>query len=45
MKTNHKLVLAVLVGISIGVAGGKAIHAQQEKGRKESKTSRRAAAR
>ena len=31
MKTNHKLALAVLVGISIGVAGAKAIHAQQEK--------------
>ena len=31
MKMNHKLVLAVLVGISIGVAGAKAIHAQQEK--------------
>jgi uncharacterized protein (DUF1330 family) len=31
MKTDYKLVLAVLVGISIGVAGAKAIHAQQEK--------------
>jgi uncharacterized protein (DUF1330 family) len=31
MKMNHKLVLAVLVGISIGVAGARAIHAQQEK--------------
>jgi uncharacterized protein (DUF1330 family) len=31
MKTNHKLVLAVLVGILIGVAGAKTIHAQQEK--------------
>jgi uncharacterized protein (DUF1330 family) len=31
MKINHKLVLAVLVGILIGVAGAKAIHAQQEK--------------
>jgi uncharacterized protein (DUF1330 family) len=31
MKTNQKLVLAVVVGILIGVAGAKAIHAQQEK--------------
>jgi uncharacterized protein (DUF1330 family) len=31
MKTNHKLVLAVVVGILIGVAGAKTIHAQQEK--------------
>jgi len=31
MKMNHKLVLAVLVGISIGVAGAKTIHAEQEK--------------
>ena len=31
MKMNHKLVLAVLVGILIGVAGAKTIHAQQEK--------------
>jgi uncharacterized protein (DUF1330 family) len=31
MKTNHKLALAVLVGISIGVAGARAIHGQQEK--------------
>jgi uncharacterized protein (DUF1330 family) len=31
MKINHKLVLAVLVGILIGVAGAKTIHAQQEK--------------
>jgi uncharacterized protein (DUF1330 family) len=31
MKMNTKLVLAVLVGISIGVAGTRAIHAQQEK--------------
>ncbi len=29
MNTNHKLVLAVLAGVSIGVAGGRAIHAQQ----------------
>ena len=29
MKTNRKLALAVLVGISIGVAGAEAIHAQQ----------------
>jgi len=31
MKMNHKLVLAVLVGILIGVAGAKTIHAEQEK--------------
>ena len=31
MKTNHKLALAVLAGVSIGVAGAKAIHAQQVK--------------
>jgi uncharacterized protein (DUF1330 family) len=31
MKTNQKLVLAVLVGILMGVAGAKTIHAQQEK--------------
>jgi len=31
MKTNQKLVLAVVVGILIGVAGAKTIHAQQEK--------------
>ena len=31
MKTNRKLALAVLVGISIGVAGAEAIHAQQGK--------------
>jgi uncharacterized protein (DUF1330 family) len=31
MKTNHKLTLAVLAGVSIGVAGAKAIHAQQVK--------------
>ena len=30
MKTNHKLSLAVLAGVLIGVAGG-AIHAQQAK--------------
>jgi uncharacterized protein (DUF1330 family) len=29
MKTNHKLVLAVLAGVSIGVAGAEAIRAQQ----------------
>jgi uncharacterized protein (DUF1330 family) len=29
MKTNHKLVLAALAGAAIGVAGAKAIHAQQ----------------
>lgn len=31
MKTNHKLATAVLAGVSIGVAGTKAIHAQQVK--------------
>jgi uncharacterized protein (DUF1330 family) len=31
MKTNHKLALAVLAGVAIGVAGAKAIHAQQVK--------------
>jgi uncharacterized protein (DUF1330 family) len=31
MKTNHKLALAVLAGVSIGVAGAKVIHAQQVK--------------
>jgi uncharacterized protein (DUF1330 family) len=31
MKTNRKLVLAVLVGIAIGVAAAVAIHAQQVK--------------
>jgi uncharacterized protein (DUF1330 family) len=29
MKTNHKLVLAVLAGVSIGVAGAKAMHGRQ----------------
>jgi len=31
MKTNDKLTLAVLAGVSIGVAGATAIHAQQAK--------------
>ena len=31
MKTDYKLALAVLAGVSIGVAGVKAIHAQQVK--------------
>jgi uncharacterized protein (DUF1330 family) len=31
MKPNFKLALAVLVGVSIGAAGAKAIHALQEK--------------
>jgi uncharacterized protein (DUF1330 family) len=31
MKTNHKLALAVLAGVAIGVAGATAIHAQQVK--------------
>jgi uncharacterized protein (DUF1330 family) len=29
MKTNHKLALAVLAGVAIGVAGDRAIHALQ----------------
>ena len=31
MKANIRLALAVLIGISIGVAGARAIHGQQEK--------------
>ena len=31
MKSNHKLAVAVLAGVSIGVAGAHAIHAQQVK--------------
>ena len=31
MKTNHKLVLAVLASVSVGAAGDRAIHAQQVK--------------
>jgi uncharacterized protein (DUF1330 family) len=31
MKTNHKLALVALAGLSIGVAGDKVIHAQQVK--------------
>jgi len=31
MKSNHKLAVAVLGGVSIGVAGAHAIHAQQVK--------------
>jgi uncharacterized protein (DUF1330 family) len=31
MKTNHKLAVAVLAGISIGVAGAHALRAQQVK--------------
>jgi uncharacterized protein (DUF1330 family) len=31
MKANHKLVLAVLVGATIGVAGATAVHARQVK--------------
>ena len=31
MKTNYKLALATLAGLSIGVAGSEAIHAQQAK--------------
>jgi Domain of unknown function (DUF1330) len=31
MKTRRKLALAVLAGISVGVAGAEAIHAQQGK--------------
>jgi uncharacterized protein (DUF1330 family) len=31
MKTNHKLALAVLIGVVIGVAGDVSIHARQMK--------------
>lgn len=31
MKSNHKLAVAALAGVSIGVAGAHAIHAQQVK--------------
>jgi uncharacterized protein (DUF1330 family) len=31
MESNHKLAVAVLAGVSIGVAGANAIHAQQAK--------------
>ena len=31
MKTNHKLLMAVLVGAVIGIAGATAIHARQMK--------------
>jgi hypothetical protein len=31
MNTNHKLALAVLVGVAIGAAGATVIHAQQVK--------------
>jgi uncharacterized protein (DUF1330 family) len=31
MKTNHKVMLAVLVGALIGIAGASAIHARQMK--------------
>jgi uncharacterized protein (DUF1330 family) len=31
MKTNHKLALAVLVGLVVGIAGATAIHARQVK--------------
>ena len=31
MKTNHKLTLGVLAGVSIGLAAAEAIHAQQAK--------------
>jgi uncharacterized protein (DUF1330 family) len=31
MKTNHKLTLALLAGVSLGVAAAQAIHAQQAK--------------
>ncbi len=33
MKTNHKVVLALLAGVSMGVAGARLIHAQQVKTR------------
>jgi len=31
MRTNHKLALAVLVGVASGIAGGVSIHARQMK--------------
>jgi uncharacterized protein (DUF1330 family) len=31
MKTNHKLALAVLIGVVVGIAGATAIHARQMK--------------
>ena len=31
MKTNHKLALAMLAGVSLGVTSAKVIHAQQVK--------------
>jgi hypothetical protein len=31
MKTNHKLALAVLAGVVIGLAGAMIIHAQEAK--------------
>ena len=31
MKTNHKLALAAVAGVAIGVVGARAIHAQQVK--------------
>ncbi len=31
MKTNHKLALAVLLGVAIGIAGATVIHARQVK--------------
>jgi uncharacterized protein (DUF1330 family) len=31
MKTNHKLAVAVLAGVSMGIAGAQVIHAQQVK--------------
>jgi uncharacterized protein (DUF1330 family) len=31
MKTNHKVALAVLIGVSIGIAAAEAINAQQVK--------------
>jgi hypothetical protein len=31
VKTNHKLMLAMLAGVSIGVAGGTTVHAGQVK--------------
>ena len=31
MKTDHKLTLAVLAGVALGVAGARTIHAQQAK--------------
>jgi malonyl CoA-acyl carrier protein transacylase len=43
MKTRLKLALAVLAGVSIGVYGAVAIHAQQRSRRAENRSSQQAA--